>query len=247
MLRGQSPTARRNGMGELLDGGSLSPDALAANLREIRLINRGLGWTAITVRLIEDLARREGLQSWSYLDVATGSGDLPRAVLRRAVRRGWQIEAHGLDASDTVLGVARHYLGEAPVALHLGDARILPFADRSIDVVTCALALHHFAPDDATRVLRELARVARRAWLLVDLERSFPAYLGALALRLLLRSPVTRQDAPASVLRAYTLPELRSLLDSAGLGDAYAGTRFPFRLVAWGTPSSLHVPVARAQ
>jgi len=237
-LHGQSPTTRRNGIGELLDGDSLGPDALAANLREIRLINRGLGWTAITVQLIEDLARGEGLQSWSYLDVATGSGDLPRAVLHRAIGRSWAIEAHGLDASDAVLGVARQYLGEAPVALHLGDARVLPFADRSIDVVSCALALHHFAPDDATLVLRELARVARRAWLLVDLERSFPAYLGALALRLLMRSPVTRQDAPASVLRAYTLPELRALLDSAGLGNAYAGTRFPFRLVAWGTPTA---------
>ena len=96
LLRGQSPTARRNGMGELLDGDSLSPEALTANLREIRLINRGLGWTAITVRLIEDLAKRGSLQSWSYLDVATGSGDLPRAVLRRATgaagrsrRTGW--------------------------------------------------------------------------------------------------------------------------------------------------------------
>ena len=223
-------------MGELLDSGALDPDALASNLREIRLINRGLGWSAVTLRLIEGLVRREGLRAYSYLDVATGSGDLPSAVLRRATRRGWVIDAHGLDASDAVLGVARRYLGAAPVTLHRGDARALPFADRSIDVVSCALALHHFAPDDATLVLRELARVARRAWLLVDLERSFPAYLGAMALRLLLRSPITRQDAPASVLRAYTLPELRDLLDRAGLGEAYAGTRFPFRLVAWGTP-----------
>jgi hypothetical protein len=100
--------------------------------------------------------------------------------------------------------------------------------------VTCALALHHFPPGEAVAVLRELARVARRAWVVVDLERSFPAYVGALLLRLVLRNRLTRHDAPASVLRAYTLAELRDLLDEAGLRGAVSATRFPFRLAAYG-------------
>jgi SAM-dependent methyltransferase len=226
------PTSRRNGMRELLDSDTLSREALAANLREIRLINAGLGWTAISVGLIERLAEGKALSAFSYLDVATGSGDLPRAVVRRARRRGWTVQATGLDLSADVLAVAQDYLAGCPVALRQGDARALPFPDRSVDLVSCALALHHFAPEAATQVLREVARVARHAWLVVDIERSLAAYLGVLALRLLLRSPVTRQDAPASVLRAYTLPELRDLLAQAGLGNAYAARRFPFRLVA---------------
>lgn len=219
-------------MRELLDGETLSRAMLAANLREIRLINAALGWTAISVRLIERLVLRAGLGTFSYLDVASGSGDLPRAVLRRARGRGWTVRASALDLSADVLAVARDYLAGYPVEVRQGDARALPFPDHSMDVVTCALALHHFAPEAAARVLAEVARVARHAWLVVDLERSLPAYLGARSLRLLLRSPVTRQDAPASVLRAYTLPELRALLSQAGLGDAYAGARFPFRLIA---------------
>jgi SAM-dependent methyltransferase len=230
------PTARRNGMSELLDGDSLDRAALAANLREIRMINAGLGWTAISARLIERLVRRAKLSTFSYLDVATGSGDLPRAVLRRARRRGWTVQATALDLNPDVLAEARAYLADQPVALRQGDACALPFPDRSVDVVSCALALHHFAPEAATQALREVARVARHAWLVVDLERSLPAYLGARALWPLLRSPVTRQDAPASVLRAYTLPELRALLERAGLGAAYAATRFPFRLVAASAP-----------
>lgn len=235
-MRSQLPTARRNSMRELLDGDTLRGSALAENLREIRLINSGLGWTAVTLRLIERLAGSACGQSYSYLDVATGSGDLPLAVLRRAARMGRHVEVTGLDCSAKVLAAAGSYLRGTPVVLRQGDARDLPFPDRSFDLVTCALALHHFAPDDAVRVLRELARVARRAWLLVDLARSFPAYLGALALRVLLRSPVTRHDAPASVLRAYTLPELRDLLARAGQAGAHAGTRFPFRLLAASHP-----------
>jgi hypothetical protein len=95
------------------------------------------------------------------------------------------------------------------------------------------LSLHHFAPDDAVMVLREVARVARRAWLVVDVERGFLPYLGALAMRILLRSPLTRHDAPATVLRAYTLAELKTLLARAGLQHARVTTQIPFRLVAY--------------
>lgn len=234
-MRLHNPTARRNGIREILDEEGLDPHLLAGNLREIRLINRYLGWNAASVRLIEQLACEAGLQRFSYLDVATGSGDLPQAVLRWAARRGRQVEAAALDYSPIVLAAARDYLGDAAVALYQGDARRLPFPDRHFDIVSFALALHHFGQDEAALILRELARVARHAWLVVDAERSFPAYLGVNAMRLLLRNPLTRHDAPASVLRAYTLPELREILDGADLGNAQAVRQFPFRLVAWGT------------
>jgi len=229
-------------MGELLDGTAYETAELAANLREIRLLNRALGWTAATLRLVERFVARTGVRDFSYLDVATGSGDLPLAVLRRAARRGWTVRAAALDASPAVLAAARAHISDAPVTLHEGDARALPFADRSIDLVTCALALHHFAPDDAVAVLRELARVARLAWIVVDLDRALPAYLGARALAPLLRSRLTRHDAPASVLRAYSLPELRALLMRADLAGAVATRQFPFRLAAYGVAGSAERP-----
>jgi ubiquinone/menaquinone biosynthesis C-methylase UbiE len=157
------------------------------------------------------------------------------ALLRRARKRGWTVDAHALDSSADVLDAARGHIGSAPVRLHEGDARALPFADRSFDVVSCALALHHFAPDETPIVLRELARVARRGWVVVDLERSFVAYVGARLLRLVLRNRLTRHDAPASVLRAYTPTELQVLLEKAGVDQAVVATQFPFRLVAYGT------------
>jgi SAM-dependent methyltransferase len=240
-LARRSPTARRNGMRELLDGAAIPTPDLHGNLAEIRLINRGLGWTGATLHLIARVSHLERGHAFSYLDVATGTGDLPLALLRRARKRGWAVDAHALDCSADVLDAARAHIGAAPGRLHEGDARALPFADRSFDVVTCALALHHFAPDEASIVLCELARVARRGWVVVDLERSFIAYLGARLLRLILRNRLTRHDAPASVLRAYTLTELRGLLEHAGIGQAVAATQFPFRLVAYGTypPASI--------
>jgi SAM-dependent methyltransferase len=229
----KNPASRRNGMREFLDAPGIPLPSLSHNLQEIRRINRGLGWTGAMLRLIDRVVTEAGVQQFSYLDVATGSGDLPRALLAHARRRHWVIDAAGLDWSPDVLAVAREYLGDLPVALHVGDARALPFPDHSIDVVTCVLSLHHFAPDDAVQVLREVARVARRAWLVVDVERGPLPYLGALAMRILLRSPLTRHDAPATVLRAYTLPELKALLARADLGQARVSVQLPFRLVAY--------------
>ncbi|MDB5058193.1 MAG: Methyltransferase type 11 [Chloroflexi bacterium] len=234
----RSPTAYRNGMRELLDGDLLAPDELAGNLREIRLINKGLGWTAATLHIMERVTRAVELRTFSHLDIATGSGDLPLAVLRRGKRRGWKVDAHALDANQEVLDVARRHIGAEPVTLHEGDARALPFASRSFDVVTCALALHHFEPHDAALVLSELERVARRAWIVVDIERGFPAYLGARVLRVVLRNRLTRHDAPASVLRAYSLPEFRDLLTTAAIPWQVAAAQFPFRLVGYGLVAS---------
>jgi ubiquinone/menaquinone biosynthesis C-methylase UbiE len=221
-------------MRELLDGVAFSPDELALNLQDIRRLNWGLGWTAATLALVERIVAERGLRTFSALDVATGSGDLPLALLRRARRRGWVVQVAGLDSSERVLAVARAHIGSAPVALQPGDARVLPFHDRSIDLLTCALALHHFSPEEAIVVLREMARVSRVAWLVVDLERSLPAYLAARALHPVLRSRLTRHDAPASVLRAYTRNELGDLLGRAGLPRARVAGQFPFRLVAYG-------------
>jgi SAM-dependent methyltransferase len=228
-------------MREFLDEPGIPMPSLADNLREIRRINRGLGWTGAMLRLITRVVTEADLKQFSYLDVASGSGDLPRALLAYARRRRWAIEAAAVDWSPEVLTVARRYLGDLPVALHLGDARALPFPDHSIDVVSCVLSLHHFAPDDAVQVLREVARVARRAWLVVDVERGLLPYLGALAMRVLLRSPLTRHDAPATVLRAYTLAELQDLLARADLPQARVAVQIPFRLVAYDildTPGS---------
>lgn len=219
---------------ELLDEHAPDRATLRRNLRDIRSINRGLGWTAAVVRELSAVAARRGLRDFTLLDVATGSADLPLALAAWARRRRLRVALLAGDLSRDVLAVAWEQAArrpEARVALLCFDATRAPFAGRSVDVVTCALALHHFAPDDAVALLRELGRVARRALIVADLERGRLAYLGARLLALPLRNRMTRHDAPVSVLRAYTAPELRRLAAAAGLAGATVTRRFPFRLV----------------
>lgn len=231
----------RPDLGELLDRGAPDARTLGANLRDIRLINRYLGWTAAMTRELAAVTRRLGLRDFTLLDVATGSADIPLAIVRWARGRGLRPRLVAGDLNRGVLAAARAEVDRgAPgaVALLGFDALRAPFPDRAFDVVTCSLAIHHFPPAEAVVVLRELGRITRRALIINDLERSRPGYLAARLLVTVLRNPLTRHDAPVSFLRAYTRDELAALARAAGLRGARVAGRFPFRLaLVWSPPA----------
>lgn len=93
----------------------------------------------------------------TVLDVATGTGRLPLALLRQSGYRGRII---GLDRAARMLAVARRDLETRQrerVILIQADAMALPFADNSLPVVS-ALESLEFYPDPE-RGLAEMVRV----------------------------------------------------------------------------------------
>jgi ubiquinone/menaquinone biosynthesis C-methylase UbiE len=218
---------------ELLDGETLDDAALAHNLRDIRFINAFLGWTAYTVRAIERHVRAHNLRQFSLLDVASGSADMPLAIARWARRT--EVDAHivASDISPQIVSVARRQIegsGPSGVTVEPLDALALPYGPGSFDIVLCTLALHHFEPESAVALLRSMARAGRQVFVF-DVVRSRLAYVGVILLTQALHmNYMTRHDAPASVRRAYSAPELRELAAQAGLTDARVWVGFPFRL-----------------
>ncbi|MFT3801291.1 MAG: class I SAM-dependent methyltransferase [Burkholderiaceae bacterium] len=95
------------------------------------------------------------------------------------------------------------------------DALRLPFADQSFDLLICAHAIHHFAADAAARLLGEAVRVARRVSIF-DLRRTVygVAMVGLIAPGYSLDF---LHDAVVSHRRAYSLQEMRFLIDQVGL------------------------------
>jgi SAM-dependent methyltransferase len=216
---------------ELLDGNGLDDAALVRNLRDIRRINALLGWRAYAVQAVARAVRSAGLRSFSLLDVASGSADIPLAIAEWARRAGLPCRVVASDLSPRIVAIAREQCtGVAGLSVECQDALALTHPAASFDLSLCTLALHHFAPEDAVAILRELARVGRRV-LVFDAARAWPAYAGVIVLtHLLPMDAVTRHDAPASVRRAYTAPELRALASRAGLRDAHVRMLFPYRL-----------------
>lgn len=105
-------------------------------------------------RVVELAAARRGVQ---LLDLATGTG----AIARLAAARGASVV--GVDVSIGMLEVAR--TRSPGLDLRLADACALPFADGAFDVVTCGLALSHFA--ERERALAEVLRILRPGGMLV--------------------------------------------------------------------------------
>ncbi|MBX9737480.1 MAG: methyltransferase domain-containing protein [Phycisphaerales bacterium] len=226
---------------ELMDDPRLDASEHRRALRGLARINRisGAGrsiWRPISTML----QRRAGdSASFSLLDIASGSGDVLLDVARRATRAGFRCEATACDISAEALGAVRDRFNAGGMASETlcrdVVARGLPMADRSIDVVTCSLFLHHLDADAATAVLREMARVARIGVVVSDLRRCRRGLIAAaVAGRVLTRSPVVRVDAVRSVYNAYSLAELREMAARAGMSGATVTRAWPFRaLVRW--------------
>ena len=114
----------------------------------------------------------------------------------------------------------------------VADARALPVAPRSFDVVTASLFLHHFDADELPALLEALFALARRALVVNDLRRARVPYLfGRLAFPLLFRSTVSVEDGLTSIRRAFTEEELRAAFHAASL-DVRVRRTWPYRLLA---------------
>lgn len=222
------PAPPRSHEAELLDLPGHDLAALAENLADLRAVDRLLGSSALTWRGLWPMLRsRSPGRAYRLLDVATGGAAGPQLLAAWAGRRGYRLEPIASDRLADVLRLVRAGGARFPLIQH--DALHIPLPDCSVDFATCALALHHFDPPQAAALLRELARVARCGVVVNDLQRSWPAYWGAL---LLARGPwraMARHDGPLSVRRAYTPAEARALLAAAGLARARVSTHFPFR------------------
>ena len=211
---------------EMLDG-QLDPDLLAGNLRDLARVNRWLGGSALSWSALSPLLERDRLTT--LLDVGAGSADMPRYLLDRARANNRRLEVKATDIRPEIVSVARAQSGEtAGLEVALANSDRIGEADRSWDVVHSSLVLHHLDEAAAVRLLSEMARVARTAVIVNDLERGRVWWLGAwLLTRVATRNRYTRHDAPLSVRRAYRVTELRVLAEAAGLRMSARHRSFP--------------------
>lgn len=210
---------------ELIDDQSQPYADFRASMTDVQRANRFLGGTRVVTRQAKLWLRAAGSdpefasRPITFLDVATGSGDLPQAILSLARNVKVPIQIVGLDFSPPILRIAREEVEPIrEIRLLRGDAFRLPFADHSVDYVLCSLAFHHFGFAQSVVALQEMERVARRGWLVNDLRRAWSAWFLFRVVSILTgMNRLTRHDGPASVLRAYSLSEYRAMPEALGL------------------------------
>lgn len=231
------PRDRKALQPERMDDPAVSPDDLHRSLAYIRRVNRLLGYHRATIGHLERFSRGwERGRPVRVIDVATGSGDLPREIVRWGGRRGFDVRVVGVDLHARTLSEAAALTPpDLTGRLHFAraDALRLPFADGSFDYATTAMFLHHLDDAGAAAALREMARVARRGVVIADLLRHRRAYAW-ITLFTLLSGDMVRHDARASVRQAFSMAEVLCLRERAGLDFAQYHGHFGHRFVLAG-------------
>jgi len=201
---------RRRGV-EYLDEPGVDPRIVRRSHADVALANALFGGTRAVLLELEGVLS-ELPPNATLLDVGSGVGDIAAQARELARHRRRDLSLITIDMAETLAAASRANTGNAV----RGDAAALPFANRSVDIAICSQTLHHFDDASATRVLRELDRVARVRVIVSDLRRSWLAAAGLwLASFPLGFHPVSRHDGVLSIMRGYTCDELRRLVASA--------------------------------
>lgn len=218
---------KRTPIAELLDSDAGTPEEIRGSMRDLRIINRYFGGVGTARALVERISSRTGESRLSLLEIASGSGYVPEAVSQR-------VKAHGVELDVTLLDRARSHLGNGSQAV-IGDALALPFREASFDIVSSTLFAHHLAPEELVQYVQESLRVCRTAVLINELIRNRLHLMMVYAGLPLFRSRITWHDAPASVIQAYTVGEMREMLKQIPAKRVEISRHYLFRMgvIVW--------------
>ena len=200
---------------EMMDRPQPVSRELDRDLDRLRQLNRWFG----SYRLVSTFIRRwvtPGARM-RVIDLATGSGDIPRLLVDHARKIGARIQVDAVDRQAATLEIAsRLSTGYPEISYH--EANILEWdSAQRYDIALCSLVLHHFSDDDAAKVLRRCRELSKRFVLVSDLRRGFLLIGGVYMLTaVIFREPMTRFDARVSAQRAFSFGEMRELAIQAG-------------------------------
>ena len=215
---------------EQIDDPSQPFAEVALSMQDVALSNRLFGGTQTVLyhvaRLLKDVPPGTFVR---ILDIATGSADIPKALLDWGHRRELNLSIIGVDNQPAMLQMAQAVAPE--VYLVQADALALPFPPRSFDLALCALAFHHLGFDASVRLLAAMDALTTRGFVVSDLKRDNPTLWGVgAAMAAVHAHPFTRHDAPASVRRAFTVSEYRRMIALSGVQKARVQTHWYFRV-----------------
>jgi 2-polyprenyl-3-methyl-5-hydroxy-6-metoxy-1,4-benzoquinol methylase len=200
---------------ELMDRPQPVSAELECDLHNLRQLNRYFGGHSLVRYFLRRWIRpREHLR---VLDLATGSGDIPRLVADCARTVGAKVDIDAVDQQGSTLEIARQLSAGYPEIAYR-EADVFESNEKeAFDIVLCSLALHHFTEDDAVRLLQRCRELTRRFVLVSDLRRGLFTSIGVYLLTaIVFRQPMTRYDGRVSAARAFSYREFRALAQRAG-------------------------------
>lgn len=213
--------AQRSRQPEWMDELDADEAIVKLSLSEIKRINQLLGGYDVTLSalsaLLPQLKRLD--RPVRILDLASGGGDGLEQVARWAHRKQLPVELIGSDWNPVMLAHAEAAtVSPLPIEWRQLDIWSEGLPEAKADILLNSLFLHHVDQEAVPALLKRMQGAAGVAVIINDLHRHWFAYHSIkLLTRLLGRSPMVQYDAPLSVARGFSRPELASALALAGI------------------------------
>ena len=200
---------------ELMDRPQPVSAELESDLHNLRQLNRFFGSYSLVRRFLRKWIQPSA--TLRVLDLATGSGDIPRLIADFSRQIGVSAQIDAVDQQAATVEIALKLSGGYPEIV-FRQTDVFEWGEpRAYDIVLCSLALHHFTEEDAVRLLRHCRELTRQFVLISDLRRGLFATIGVYLLTaILFRDPMTRYDGRVSAARAFSFRELHALAQRAG-------------------------------
>ena len=212
---------------ELMDRPQPVTRELERDLANLRSFNRWFGSHRLIRHFLRLWLRPNGKAR--VLDIATGSGDIPRLIVDHARRQNVLVQIDAIDQQESTIEIARGLSAAYPeinfYCADLFEWNLSPGlkldglkpSSFPYDMVLCSLALHHFSNDGAVRVLQKIRDLSAARILVADLRRarwlSCAVYFVTATIY---RDEMTKTDARLSAARAFSFLEMRNLAERAG-------------------------------
>src|SRR5256886_3550386 len=161
---------------ELMDRPQPISAELERDLENIRELNRWFGSYALISMFLS-----RWIKPGSHLriiDLATGSGDIPRLIAEYGRKVGAELRIDALDRQPATLEIAKKLSARYPEITFVEGNLLEWDATEPYDLVLCTLALHHFSDHDAVCVLQRCRELSRNFVLVSDLRRGWLATIG---------------------------------------------------------------------
>ena len=225
---------------EHLDIGDYTPEEYEGCITELQVVNRWLGDVRALRESLFEQVKQDRLSQFSLLDVGAGSGELLRATAKWSNEQQRSSKLFGVELNRRSAEAIKEQSVDFKSIFGLqGDALRLPFADRTFDYALCSLFTHHFKDEEVVSILKELARVVRRRFFVIDLHRHPIAYYFYTAIaNLFSHNRLIKEDGALSILRAFKPDELFAFAQRAELNGIEVTRVFPYRLVLAASASS---------
>lgn len=204
---------------ELMDDPAADLTGLHRTYARFGLVNALVsGWGAGYRRALRPLARRAAPGPLRVLDIGTGGGDVPRALLRRARRDGLALEVLAIDPDLRAVAWAEALPPVPGLRFRAVHSAVLVAEGARFDAVISNHLLHHLDDDEVASLLADSERLLAPGGLALhaDIERSRFAYAAFTVLSGLLRWNALRGtfipvDGLISIRRSFAPAELAAL------------------------------------